>query len=78
MNKNFGISSRATGKINEKGELSDYKLTNYDFVSLYPNIMKKYDILPDGFEKILKRKERKEKLEKLNEICDEDNNSKNS
>lgn len=64
----IGISARGIGKVNEKGEVTDYKVVSYDFVSLYPNMMKDHS---EEIKRWLLRKERKEKLDKINKINDE-------
>lgn len=71
MKNKISISSRGVGKVNEKGEIEDYKLISYDFTSLYPGVMPDFT---DQIKKELLRKERKEKLDKLNEV--QNNNEK--
>ena len=62
MKNKFGISSRGTGKVNDKGKIEDYKLLSYDFTSLYPGIM------PDLSEELKKELLRQSRLKKLKEI----------
>jgi len=62
--KYFNISARGIGKVNDKGEVTDYKVISYDFASLYPNQMK--DFTKDAkFMSELKRLERRRKLEQI-------------
>jgi len=62
--KNFGISAREIGKVNNKGEVTDYKVISYDFASLYPYTMK--DFTKDArFLAELKRLERQRKLDEI-------------
>ena len=37
--RKIGISARRIGKVNNKGEVTDYKVVSFDYVSLYPNTM---------------------------------------
>lgn len=42
-----------------------YELPSFDFASLYPSVMKRYNLTPEIPEKVLKRKLRKKKLERI-------------
>lgn len=70
--KKFGIYSRGTGKINDKGVIEDYKLISYDYATLYPNTMK--DFTKDAkLMAELKRLERRRKLDEIEKNSKDEN-----
>jgi hypothetical protein len=51
-------------KINNMGERDNFKAISYEYASLYPNTMKKFDIKPEKLASV-KRHIRKMKYKKL-------------